>query len=264
MSWEKKRRIIFVLALIVAALAVCYAVVYITTQQRNAEVYEQLQEQVTEEAPQEPEVEEQTEAEPVEVEEPKPEPYVSEIDFSALQETNPDIYAWIEIPGTDVAYPVLRGIYYLDHTVEGKSGLPGSIFTDEPTKMDFSGFNAVLYGHNMKNGSMFGSLKKYRDEEYLKEHPQIIIYTPTSKLTYTIFATVVYDDRLIPAVYDENVEDDRKAFLKSIRECRDMNSRVLDEIEVNTDSRIITLSTCIANQASNRYLVLGVLTDEKS
>lgn len=272
MKRKKKRSLIPILCLLVAALALGYVVYYVTAQQQRSKVYEELQaevrtEIVTEAA--EPVTESVTEAtpteasEPVTEPEPEPEPYVSEIDFTPLLERNPDIYAWIEIPGTDVAYPILHGEYYLDHTVDRASGLPGAIFTDDYTSQDLSGFNAVIYGHNMKNGSMFGSLKKYRDEEYLNEHREIVIYTPTAKLTYTVFAAVVYDDRMIQSVFDETFTEDRQAFLDSIYSCRDMNSHVLEDVTVTPEDHIITLSTCISRQPTNRYLVVAVLTNEE-
>ena len=265
-----KRKTNWPLVLLVLLLAVVaglgYGVYRLSAQQARSRVYEQLQQEaappVTEQAPEPTQASVPTEAVP---EEPvsEPEPFVSEIDFTALQERNPDIYAWIQITDTDIAYPILRGAYYLDHTVERASGLPGSIFTDEYSAEDFSGFNAVIYGHNMKNGSMFGSLKQYRDEEFLKAHREIVIHTPRARLIYTVFAAVVYDDRMIQTSFDETYPEDRQAFLDSIYACRDMNSHVLEDVTVTPEDHIITLSTCISRQPSNRYLILAVLTDEQ-
>ena len=80
------------------------------------------------------------------------------IDFEALQQQNADIYAWIRIPETQIDYPILQhpsdDAYYLNHTVEGTEGLPGSIYTEKVNSKDFTDFNTVIYGHNMKNGTM--------------------------------------------------------------------------------------------------------------
>ena len=194
------------------------------------------------------------------------EPYVSPIDFEALWELNPDIYAWIEIVDTDIAYPVLQhptdNNYYLNHTPEGRSGFPGSIYTFNVNAKDFSDFNTLIYGHRMNNGTMFSNLHFYRDESYLKEHRIIKIYLPDRELTYTVFAAVVYDDRLITSYYDFSDPDSCGAFLESIYGNRDLNSHILAEPPVTVEDRIITLSTCIKGQEQNRYLVVAVLTDE--
>ena len=95
-----------------------------------------------------------------------------EVDIQKLQETeNPDIYAWIYIPGTKVNYPVLQhptdDTYYLNYNIDGSKGLPGCIFSEKAYNgKDFSDHNTVLYGHNMKNGTMFGCLHKYEDMQY--------------------------------------------------------------------------------------------------
>ncbi|MBQ1410141.1 MAG: class B sortase [Oscillospiraceae bacterium] len=194
------------------------------------------------------------------------EPYVSPIDFEALWEINPDIYAWIELVDTDISYPLLQhptdNDYYLFHTPEGYSGFPGSIYTFNVNAKDFSDFNTVIYGHRMNDGTMFSNLYMYRDEAYLKEHQTIKIYLPDRELIYTIFASVVYDDRLITADFDFADPDSCRAYLKSIYENRDMNSHILEEPKATEHDHIITLSTCIKGQESNRYLVVAVLTDE--
>lgn len=205
------------------------------------------------------------ETEPVTTTEAK-EPYVSPIDFEALWAVNEDIYAWIEIVDTDIAYPVLQhptdNNYYLNHTPEGRSGFPGSIYTFNVNAKDFSDFNTLIYGHRMNNGTMFSNLHFYRDESYLKEHRIIKIYLPDRELTYTVFAAVVYDDRLITSYYDFSDPDSCGAFLESIYGNRDLNSHILAEPPVTVEDRIITLSTCIKGQEQNRYLVVAVLTDE--
>ena len=99
-----------------------------------------------------------------------------EVDFADLQEnTNGDIYAWIHIPDTKIDYPVLQhptdNSYYLNHNLDGSRGYPGCIYTEDYNKKDFTDPNTVLYGHNMKNGTMFAGLHKYGDSEYLEEHP---------------------------------------------------------------------------------------------
>lgn len=194
------------------------------------------------------------------------EPYVSPIDFDALWKVNEDIYAWLEIEDTDISYPILQhptdNRYYLNHTVERRSGFPGSIFTYNVNAKDFTDFNTVIYGHRMDNGMMFSNLKFYRDASYLDEHRTIRIYLPDRELVYTVFAAVVYDDRLITSYYRKDDPYSSQAYLDSIYGNRDMNSIILAEPPVTTQDRIITLSTCIKWQKQNRYLIVAVLTDE--
>lgn len=215
----------------------------------------------------EPVTEATTEAqtEPVPTTEPK-EPYKSPIDFESLWKVNTDIYAWLEIVDTNISYPILQhrtdNDYYLNHTPEGRSGFPGSIYTFNVNAKDFSDFNTVIYGHRMNDGTMFSNLHFYRDESYLQEHRTIKIYLLNKELTYTIVAAVVYDDRLITAAFDFSDPDDCRAYLDSIYGNRDMNSHILTDLPVTEEDHIITLSTCIKGQEDKRYLIVAVLTDE--
>lgn len=189
------------------------------------------------------------------------------IDFIALQEENPDIYAWISIPGVETEYPICQSAtddsYYLNYTVDGTYGLPGSIYTESLNSKDFTDFDTVIYGHHMKNGTMFGSLHKFRDITFMKENPNIYIYTPDCIRTYEIFAAVTYSDDHLLRTFDFSQESDREKYLDSINEIRDMNSPVRDDVKVTTDSKIITLSTCIGGQPDNRLLIEAVLVDEQ-
>ena len=180
------------------------------------------------------------------------------VNFEELWQINPEIYAWIEIPGTSVAYPIVQSAsdnsYYLNHTIEGIAGYPGSIYTEGVNAKDFQDFNTLIYGHDMEDGSMFGGLSLFQSEDYLKEHENLIIYTPEHRLTYRIFAVVTYDDRHIMGSYDFSEKEDREAFLSSIGNT---------DAEVTADSKLVTLSTCIASQPTNRLLVEAVFVNEE-
>ncbi len=193
---------------------------------------------------------------------PTPTPYISPISFETLWAQNEDIYAWIELPDTWLAYPILQhpteDTYYLNRTVDGADGYPGSIFTFITEGKRFDQFNTVIYGHNMIDGSMFGNLKNFRSEDYMRAHREIRIYTPESTLRYTVFGALTYDDRLITMVYDDGDADSRAAFLESIFSTDGLF--LTDGLEITPDSHLITLSTCIGGMPNNRLLVLGVLT----
>lgn len=101
------------------------------------------------------------------------------VDFQNLQQINPEILAWITVPGTPIDYPVALGednSYYLNHTVTGESNILGSIFATAGT--DFEESHIILYGHNMASGKMFGSLKKYHDKDFRNTYPYVYgLYT---------------------------------------------------------------------------------------
>lgn len=188
------------------------------------------------------------------------------IDFASLQKVNDEIYAWIRIPGTKVDYPILQrasdDTYYLNHTVEGRQGYPGSIYTESLNRKNFMDRNTVIYGHNMKNGTMFGKLKNYKDASYMKEHSTILIYTPEHIYTYEVFAAITYDNSHLLYSFDFTEESGMQEFLDSIASVRNMSSYINKEVEVTASDRIITLSTCVGNR-SKRLLVGAVLIDEQ-
>ena len=102
------------------------------------------------------------------------------IDFAELSSINPDIYAWIRIPDTQIDYPVLQreedDTYYLRHNSSGRYAFAGSIYTEEANSRDFKDPMTVLYGHNMRDGSMFQNLHFFEDKTFFAEHPEFFIY----------------------------------------------------------------------------------------
>lgn len=113
------------------------------------------------------------------------------IDFEELRKINEDIVAWIQIPGIDVDYPVVHGEdneYYLHHTFQKEANKAGSIFLDYRNRADFTEQRVIIYGHNMKDGSMFSNLKKYQDNAFRKESGTAYLYLPEKTLQLEIVA----------------------------------------------------------------------------
>ena len=112
------------------------------------------------------------------------------VDFEALKKINSEIIAWIRIPDTKIDYPVVQGAdneYYLNHTFKKTEHVAGSIFRDKDNSPDFSNRKSILYGHNMKDGSMFQGLHKYENEQYLKTHNKVYLYLPNGQtLIYSV------------------------------------------------------------------------------
>lgn len=190
-----------------------------------------------------------------------------EIDFAELQTTvNPDIYAWIYIPDTLIDYPVLQhptdNLYYLNYNLDGSKGYPGCIYTEDYNEKDFSDPNTVIYGHNMKNGTMFAGLHKFEDSIYFEEHPYVYIYTEEKLYVYEIFAAYESGNEHILYNNDFTSEYVYSKYLENIFSLRAMSSNVKENVTVTTENRIVTLSTCVANRSDRRYLVQGVLLNE--
>ena len=191
------------------------------------------------------------------------------IDFAWLESVNPELYAWIRIPDTQIDYPIAQHTgddqeYYLSRDLYGNPQFAGCIFSQAPNALDFSDPVTVLYGHNMKNGSMFQNLYFYiQDPDFFNSHPYIYIYMKNSTLVYEVVSAYYADDINILRDNDFSQEE---VFADYRAEClnpRNVERRVREDIQMNADSRILTLSTCRANVPSQRFLVQAVLAYEK-
>lgn len=188
------------------------------------------------------------------------------IDFDSLIKQNPDIYSWIYIPNTNINYPVLRSAtddnFYLDHDIDGNYSYAGAIYSQFCNKRDYSDRVTVLYGHNMADGSMFANLHKFSDKDYFDENRYMYVYTPDRKLTYEIVSAFVYDDRHIMNSFDFDDDKVYQEYLDSVLNPRSVNSNVREGITLDTDDKLLVLSTCL-NSGSGRYLVQGVLVNDE-
>lgn len=165
-------------------------------------------------------------------------------DFS---EINPDYVGWIRIEGTAVDYPVMQGRdneRYIDTTFRGEKNRSGAIFMDCDCREGFSAPLAILYGHNMKDGSMFASLHRYRNNDFLTEHPVITITVPDGEtLTYRIFAAKVTD------IYDEAF-----ALRKKDQQTVDAYCAKLNKPE--SPGQVLVLSTCMSGGNEDARLLV--------
>ena len=190
------------------------------------------------------------------------------IDWGELKKQNPEIYAWITVPGTKVDYPVVQSLtddsYYLRRDYLGNPSVSGCIFTQSMNSLKFTDPNTLVYGHYMYDGTFFGSLHNFRDPQFFEEHKDIYVYIEGHILTYEIFAAYEYDDRHILLSFDFS---DRQVFEEYLRTClnpQSMSRNVREGVTLDGDSRIITLSTCVQNSdTSKRYLVQGVLIKDE-
>lgn len=269
---KTSRKLITTLLVLIIVICLGVIILYVVKNMRAKQAYEQLQSTVS---IQQSSTIPETEPDIIPEEEVISSSIVPEIpveipiDFDALWEQNKDVQAWIQIPGTEIDYPVMQSgadkdeDYYLDHTIDHESGYPGSIYIQRLNDGAFTDKNTVLYGHNMKNGSMFADLHKYENPDYWEDHSIVYVYTPEHILTYKIFAAVTYSDTHILNSYDFTDAGDYQAFIDSLSLQRNMSDLVDDEIVVTTEDRIITMSTCIGSKPNNRFIVEAVLIDEQ-
>ncbi len=183
------------------------------------------------------------------------------IDFDGLAAINPDVVAWIYVGSVGISYPVVKGEdneYYLHKTFEGEDNSSGAIFMDWEVNTDLSSWNTFIYGHNMKNGTMFGSLKRLLREDGLYESdPYIYIFTRDGIYRYKIFS--FYLDSTDSKMYwtcdtfKEYRVYVRNALEKSEHECN---------VEATEDDNMLTLVTCSGSGANKkREFVHGTFVD---
>ena len=179
------------------------------------------------------------------------------IDFTQLLSVNSDIVGWLRIRALDISYPVVQGKdndYYLHRTFEKTDNCAGGLFVNSYNMGDFTDQNTIIYGHNMKNGSMFGKLKNFNDPEVFKKSRYFWIFTPDFIYQYRIFSASVVDKTGL--TYQISFTDDE--FDQFIS--RAYSNSVVDNqgVTVTKEDRIVTLSTCTGDD-STRFVVMGKL-----
>jgi len=181
-------------------------------------------------------------------------------EFQALKLQNPEMTAWIAFDTLDISYPVMQGednTYYLTHTFSGKTNSSGSIFMEAGNSGDFTDCHTILYGHNMKNGSMFGLLKKYRDEEFYQGNEFFTVYLEDRYYRYQIFSVhnVAVTDQAYTIGFAPNQE-----FADFVGK---LNRQAWYDtgIVAGVNDKVVTLSTCSASDEI-RYVVHAIKVNE--
>lgn len=193
---------------------------------------------------------------PLQQEESLESPFSPNPKLDGLRELNSDVIGWIEIPDTNVDYPVMQtkdNQYYMDHTFYRTENPAGSIYMEAENQQDFSDLVTFVYGHRMRDNSMFGTLKYYEDREYWQEHPQIYISTYEKELVYDIFS--VHRAEISEDTYTLffTAGDAYEAHLQREKE----RSWYDTGIEVSREDKVLVLVTCTAEQKNERIVVLG-------
>ena len=182
-----------------------------------------------------------------------------EIDFKSLKNTNKDIIAWIYSEGTPINYPIVQSTdndYYLRRLINGTYNQAGTIFLDCRNSSNFEDYNSIIYGHNMKNDSMFGTISNYKDQEYFDLHREMFLITEGKSFKIELFAGYITSSESDIYIFPKTSSSNEKLINTAIQ-----NSTFKSNVTVNKEDRIITLSTCSYNFENARYILLGVLKE---
>ena len=183
-----------------------------------------------------------------------------QIDFVPLQQISTDAKAWIFSPGTRINYVIAQAQdkdYYLHRLLDGTEARAGTLFVDYCNQGDFSDWNTIVYGHHMKNGTMFGSLKNYKEQKYYESHPVIYLYTPEQN--YKVELLAAYTTNIDDCIYTiPDTREERDSIVSHAHEMSDFTSKAL----VDNEDRLVTFSTCAYDFDNARYVVLGKVVKE--
>lgn len=174
------------------------------------------------------------------------------IDFSKLKEENTDIVAWIYCEGTPINYPIVQtnnNSYYLSRMINKDYNRAGTIFMDYRNNADFSDNNTIIYGHNMKSDMMFGIITNYTNQDYYEKHKEMYLFTENKNFKIELLSGYIVPE-------NSNIYNLDNSF-----EFINENSTFKSDIDVSSNDRLITLSTCSYEYEKARYVLIGVLKD---
>lgn len=179
-----------------------------------------------------------------------------------LKKLNPDVKAWIQVPKTNIDYPVVQGqddMEYINKNVYGEFELSGAIFLSCLNKDDFSDPYNLVYGHNMKNGGMFADVADFTNKEYFETHQKGKLYLTdaTRKIRFFACMKVTAADAKIyhPDGY-------RKENLKDLLDYIQANAVQYRDVNVTDENSLIALSTCSEAETNGRVVLIGKLERE--
>jgi sortase B len=190
----------------------------------------------------------------------KNESFSSPVNFKELISINADCIGWIVVPNTNINYPIVKGEdnnFYLNHNFEKSSNGGGAIFMDYRLEPGFSNFNNIIYGHNMKNGSMFSHLKKYTDKDFFNTNKLFYLYTLDG--TYEVEVVSAYVTKADSMTY--NLDFDSSDKIKYINYIKS-ESLIYSDTAISAESNLLTLSTCAYEFEDARTVVHGVIVSK--
>lgn len=190
------------------------------------------------------------------------------IDFATLEAINPDIYAWIKVPNTNIDYAIVQSptddTYYQTHDAEGVESVYGAIWTEMANSEDFTDPVTVVYGHRSDHDLMFSTLHDFEDSTFFADNEYFYIYTPGHIYTYEIISAFMYDTRHILNSFNFSEASEVSRYDDDITTARSIVSNKRDVTITDTD-KIVTLSTCmpVPYRLVGRYIVSGVQVNDQ-
>lgn len=189
----------------------------------------------------------------------------AQVDFPALQAENPDIFAWIYIPGTTIDYPVLQNAqsdnFYADHNAYGQKNTDGAVYIELANLTTMCDFNTVLHGNTGEDKSApFAELYQFMDPVFFDEHENIYLYLDGNVLTYEIFAAYERENTSLIRTYDFTYYSGCKQFLDDLYAIRDINMNLRNNWAfVNPYHFLITLTTQENENDDKQLVIVAVL-----
>ena len=189
------------------------------------------------------------------------------VDSAGLKKRNPDYAGWIYVPGTDISYPVVigkEGDPYLHKAFDGSYSYSGTIFFDKRNGRAGEDYHSILYGHNMRNGSMFAQIKSYADRKFAKKHPVFWYVSDGKAALYEVFSAYTANPQDFDVTYSVDGEQffNSSDFDKIVEKIAEKSATDFD-VKVHGTDRVMSLSTC-TNEHVTRFTVHGKLILEKS
>lgn len=188
-----------------------------------------------------------------------PKQFTGVVDWKALKKVNPDVQGWLYQKGTVINYPVVQGTdndTYLHTRFDKQWSGGGTLFVDSRMEKDFRGFNSIIYGHHMKDGSMFRSIRGYTKEDgYYDKHKTLELATPHGNyhlVVFSAFITKATDEDTYKMTYDEA---EKQAYIDRVWERSELPI-TRDSVDVTKNDRLVTLSTCAYDYEEARYIVM--------
>ena len=186
------------------------------------------------------------------------------VNFDELMKMNPDTIGWIRFhpEPSQISYPIVKGkdnSEYLKKTFSANENTLGAIFLNVDNNADFMDKNTIIYGHRMKDGSMFRHLHDYEEKSFWESNPYFYIYTPDGReITYHIYSAGQVEDTSDTYLTSFESEEAYQSFLNMTKEASLYDTGV----ELNAQSAIVTLSTCTSASDNHRFVVRGVKEKE--
>ncbi len=188
------------------------------------------------------------------------------IDFAMLQEKNPDIFAWLYVPGTGIDVPVLQSHisdeYYITHDAMGEENSLGAVYTEMPNMMNMCDFNTVIHGDDLDEDSPFKPLHSYEDADFFDSYSEFYLYLPDNVLTYEIFVAYYDEGSDILRRYDYTTYAGCEAHLQDIYTKRSMNRNFRDGWEGLTPYHFLVTLDGKVREDGTQYVVIGALTND--